>query len=219
MVGLGGTLRQPSTSLWALQRALQGAKSAGATVEILPLHMLALPVFAPDRPLESFGDGAAQLIAAARRADAMLWSTAAYHNTIAGATKNALDYLEFLSDDTPPYLEGRFVGLVAVSGGDTAAMNAVNAMQHAAQALRALALTHVVPIPRARRLFSQNGELRDGKWDRRLFRLGEMVVEAVERYRPTKQPRLRGAESRPVYPQFEADPNDRRDQAGARYGT
>ena len=48
-VRIGGTLREGSTSLGALRRALGTATEAGAETELLDLRELNLPVYEPGR--------------------------------------------------------------------------------------------------------------------------------------------------------------------------
>lgn len=127
IVGIGGTYRSGSTSLWSLKRALEAAEHAGAITELIDLGELDLPMFRPHVPLNDFGSGAEHLVEAVRRADGLLLSTAVYHGTLAGITKNALDYFEFLSGGERPYLADRTVGLIATAGGDMAGVNAANA--------------------------------------------------------------------------------------------
>ena len=104
VVGIGGTLRGGSTSLAALRRALGAAEEAGAEVELLDLRELGLPMYEPGLALEEFGENVGRFIEAVRGADALLISTAAYHGTLAGVTKNALDFTQFLARDERPYL-------------------------------------------------------------------------------------------------------------------
>ncbi|MDP9425138.1 MAG: NAD(P)H-dependent oxidoreductase [Actinomycetota bacterium] len=59
-----------------------------------------------------------------RGSDAATLTTAAYHETLAGATKNALDFAQFLSRDQKPYFDGKVVGLVATAGEEIAGANA-----------------------------------------------------------------------------------------------
>ena len=40
-----------------------------------------------------------------------------YHGTVSGSFKNALDWLQLLSDRDPPYLTNKVVGLVSTAGG------------------------------------------------------------------------------------------------------
>ena len=58
VVGIGGTLRDGSNGLRALERALAAAEEAGATTELLDLRELDLPMYEPGRPLEGFGESA-----------------------------------------------------------------------------------------------------------------------------------------------------------------
>lgn len=177
VVGIGGTLRRNSTSLEALRIALVSAEASGATTELLDLNMLRLPMYEPDRALDDYDDNVRRFIETARRADAMIWSTAGYHGTMVGATKNALDMLEFLSDSEPPYLHERVVGLIATAGGELASVNAINAMVHTVHALRGTVAPLMVAIPGASRVFDKQGNLLDQKWRGKLEQLGRVVVE------------------------------------------
>ena len=76
VVGTGGTLREGSTSLGALRRALSAADEAGAEVELLDLRQLRLPMYEPGRPLDDHDPEVWRFIEAVRRADALALSTA-----------------------------------------------------------------------------------------------------------------------------------------------
>jgi FMN reductase len=184
IVGLGGTLREDSTSLRALEKAVQAASEAGGTTELLDLRELALPMYEPGRPFEEYGEGVERLVESMRGADAMIWSTAAYHGTLAGVTKNALDFAQFLARDERPYLEDRVVGLIATAGGSMAAVNAVNAMTNVVHALRCVTAPLSVPVPQSWRVFDEEGNLRDDGVAGRLESLGRLVVQMAEKLAP-----------------------------------
>ena len=177
IVGIGGTYRSGSTSLWSLKRALEAAAHAGATTELVDLGKLDLPMFRPHIQLGDFGSGAEHLVAAVRRAGGLLLSSAAYHGTLAGITKNALDYFEFLSGGERPYLAERTVGLIATAGGDMAGVNAANAMVHVVHSLRGNVAPLIVSIPNAGRSIGLEGESAKPCWIDKLDKLGELVVE------------------------------------------
>ncbi len=177
VVGIGGTLRDGSTGLRALEIALAAAEEAGATTELLDLRELDLPMYEPGKPLEEFGESAERLVEAMRGADATLWSTAAYHGTLAGVTKNALDFTQFMARDEKPYLQDKVVGLVATAGGDMAAVNAINAMVNVVHALRGVAAPLSVPVTQSWRVFDDEGDVGDEGVARRLESLGRLVVE------------------------------------------
>ena len=160
-----------------MEEALRSAEEAGATTELLDLRELDLPMYEPGKPLEEYGEGVERLVEAMRGADAMLWSTAAYHGTLAGVTKNALDFVQFMAQDENPYLEDKVVGFIATAGGDMAAVNAINAMVHVVHALRGVAASLSVPVTQSWRVFDDEGNVNDEGVARRLESLGRLVVE------------------------------------------
>jgi FMN reductase len=136
IVGLGGSLRQQSHSRTALRAVLQIAAARGHSTELLDLRELNLPMFVPEQRPEDYTPtqqaSIQHLLATSRRATHMLWASPTYHGTLSGAFKNALDTLDLLGDDQPPYLRGRTIGLIAVSSVQT-----FDSMAHAAYALNA----------------------------------------------------------------------------------
>ncbi len=184
VVGLGGTLREGSTNLLALEEALRAAAEAGAATELLDLRELALPMYEPGKPLEEYGENVERLVQAMRDADALLLSTAAYHGTLAGVTKNALDFAQFLARDERPYLRDRVVGLIATAGGNMAAVNSVNAMVNVVHALRGVVAPLSVPVAQAWKVFDNEGTLHDDGVAGRLESLGRLVVETAAKLAP-----------------------------------
>ena len=179
VVGIGGTLRDGSKGLRALEEALRAAEEAGATTELLDLRELDLPMYEPGKPLEEYGASVERLVEAMRGADALVWSTAAYHGTLAGVTKNALDFTQFMARDEKPYLQDKVVGLVATAAGGLAAVNAINVMVNVVHALRGVAAPLSVPIQQSWKAFDEEGNVRDEGVAKRLGGLGRLVVEMV----------------------------------------
>lgn len=184
VVGIGGTLRGGSSSLGALRRALRAAEEAGGETELLDLRKLNLPMYEPGRRLDAYGPEVRTLVEAVRAADALILSTAAYHGTLAGVTKNALDFTQFLARDERPYLDGRVVGLISSSGGERAAANTTDAMVHVVHALRGIVAPSMVTIPRAWQRSDGEGYITDENYGRRLDKLGKLVVEMAEGLNP-----------------------------------
>jgi FMN reductase len=179
VVGIGGTLREGSTSLGTLPQALAASGDAGAEVEKLDLDELELPMYEPRKPLHEYGDNVRHLVGAIREADALLISTAAYHGTLAEVTKNALDYAQFLGKEEHPYIEGKVVGLISTAGGEQAATNANAAMVHA---LRGIVAPLMVGITKVWQHTADNGDITDDRYGRRLENLGRLVMELAEKF-------------------------------------
>ena len=194
VVGVGGTLREGSASLGALRRALAAAGEAGAETELLDLRELDLPMYEPGRALEEYGPGVGRLVEELRGADAVLISTAAYHGTLAGVTKNALDFAQFLSGGDHPYLDGKVVGLISTAGGEQAGANATGALVHIVHSLRGMVAPLMVQISKAWQRADRSGDITDELYGRRLDGLGELVVDLAGRLAELdEEARLAGA--------------------------
>jgi FMN reductase len=180
VVGIGGTLRENSTSLGALGRSLAAAEDAGAAVELLDLNELRLPMYEPGKTLDEYDEKLRRLVSAIRGADGLLVSTAAYHGSLAGVTKNALDFVHFLGADEPAYLDGKVVGLISTAGGEQAAANANAAMVNVVHSLRGIVAPLTVGVTRARQRTDDWGEITDENFGRRLDSLGTLVADLAK---------------------------------------
>jgi len=177
ILGLGGSLREKSRTLSALKIALQGAADAGAETRLLDLKTLKLPLY-DDRPdPKTYPEDVFGLIEAVRWADGLLLATPVYHGTLSGSMKNALDFLELLADEDPPWLGGRAVGLIAVAGGSIGT-NAINSLLFTCQTLRAWVAPTTVVVPGS--AFADD-RLTDPRMEDRLRRLGREVARAAKR--------------------------------------
>ncbi|MEV0109795.1 NAD(P)H-dependent oxidoreductase [Nocardia sp. NPDC050799] len=135
IVGIGGTVRPNSSSDRALRVALDRAESAGAkTRHFTGSHLRTLPMYDPMDPVRT--DAAREFVAELRAADGIIITSAAYHGSISGMLKNALDYTEDMAQDDNVYLAGKPVGMIAVGKGWQAGANTLVALRSIVHALR-----------------------------------------------------------------------------------
>ncbi|MFF7381848.1 NAD(P)H-dependent oxidoreductase [Streptomyces griseoluteus] len=179
VVGMGGSLRTPSTSLTALRVAVEGAADAGADTRVIDLRRLDLPFYTPEREVPP---AARRLAEAARAADALLWSSPTYHGSVSGAFKNAVDWLSLLAGHDPPYLSGKPVGMLTTAGG-VQGLQAINAMEFIVRSLRGWAVPLVFAVPRSARVFAADGRLTDQAVADQLRGLGAEVTRAARQFR------------------------------------
>jgi FMN reductase len=186
IVGIGGTLRDNSRSRVALEVALRAAEGEGASTVLLDLNKLRLPFYEPYKDLDEFGENVKYFVETTGAADGLIISTGAYHGTIAGVTKNALDFCELLEDSNPSYWTNKAVGAIAVAGGTLDASHVITALTHVTHALRGTAISYAVAIPQGKHVFDfdANGIITDEKWRQRLDRLGKLTVEMARKMRP-----------------------------------
>ena len=181
ILGLGGSLRPGSMTLTALKIALAGAEEAGAEVNLIDLAMLDLPLFKGETNLEDYTAAQKNVITTlldnVAAADGIILASPTYHNTISGAVKNALDFLEFLNSEEKSVFTGKVVGIVAVQGGTSGTgINTLTTMLFACRALGAWVAPTMVSVPGSRDAFQEKGHARDPQIQARLRKLGAEVA-------------------------------------------
>lgn len=181
VVGLGGSMKEGSASVRALQLALDGAAEGGAETSLLEIRQLDLPIYAPDLAPPA---GVSRLVEAVAAADGLLWSSPVYHGSISGAFKNALDWLELLSGREPKYLTNKVVGLISTAGG-VQALQAINTMEFIVRALRGWTVPLAIPLDRAGEAFDRSGQIQDAAVHARLRQLGQTVAATARRLAAT----------------------------------
>ena len=179
VVGMGGSMRTGSTSLTALQTALDGVKAASGQSTTLWIRDLNLPMYTPEQAIP---DAAQELADTVYAADALIWSTPTYHGAISGSFKNALDWLILLAEKDPPYLTNKPVGLVATAGG-VQGLQAVNSLQFIVRALRGWSVPLVQPVAQSWQTFDPDGRLVDDAVSTQLHELGAEVVRAARQFK------------------------------------
>lgn len=184
VVGLAGSLRHASRTRRALAIALEGARSAGASVELIDLRAHALDLFDADARGAAGSDtgagvglgvrvgesAAARLRRLVGRADGVILATPEYHGGYSGVLKNALDHL------SGAQLEGKVIGLIGVGGSWTGGVDALNGLRTVGRSLRAWVLPEQASVPRAGEAFDERGALRDPELRARLERVGRRVA-------------------------------------------
>lgn len=175
IVGIGGTTRTGSSTEKALRASLAAAKAAGAETLLLGADDLDLPMYAPERPART--TKAQRLIAALRESDGVIVASPGYHGTLSGLVKNALDYIEDMSGDDPPYLDGRAVGTIACAHGWPATIHTLAALRSVAHALRGWPTPMGAGINTAGPVFGADGAVVDDKSHFQLQVVGTQVVD------------------------------------------
>ncbi|MDA9017464.1 MAG: NAD(P)H-dependent oxidoreductase [Candidatus Nanopelagicales bacterium] len=180
VVAIGGTTRPNSSSEKALRIAAQASKDAGAQVSFITGADLLMPIYdtqSTERAAESL-----HLIEQIRNADGVLISSPGYHGGMSGLIKNAIDYLEDLSGDRRPYLDGRAVGCVAVAHGWQASVTTLHQLRHITHALRGWPTPMGAAVNTAETQFSADGTLENPAANAALTRIGAQVVDFAEAF-------------------------------------
>jgi FMN reductase len=176
IVGIGGTTRESSSTEHALRIALVAADEAGATTTLFSGPDLAkLPMYAPQHPERV--ETAQRLVAELRRADGVIMASPAYHGSISGLVKNALDYTEDMRDDERAYLAGRACGVVATGYGWQGVVATLQTLRQIVHALRGYPTPLGAGINSLECKFDQDGRTDDPKALFQLQTVGREVVD------------------------------------------
>ncbi len=183
IVAIGGTVNPGSTTEQALRLAAAAAGAGGAEVQVFGgAYLSNLAHYGSSAHQQ--GDGG-ELVEAVRAADGLLIAAPGYHGTISGLVKNALDYLEDLSKDPRPYLEGRSVGLIATAYGDQATMSTLITMRAIVHALRGWPTPMGATIRTYHGLFSPDGECLEDRARLQLELVGQQVLRGARAFAAT----------------------------------
>jgi FMN reductase len=175
IVGIGGTLRDGSSSERALQIALSEARRRGARTRIFAGSLLNFPAYDPATALHNAG--AMELIDALRQADGIIIASPSYHGAISGLIKNALDYTEDLRGDRRIYFSGRAVGTIICADGVQAMGSTLSTLRAIVHALRGWPTPFSAVVNSALKPFAADGTCRDQSVTQQLAFVAEQVVE------------------------------------------
>jgi FMN reductase len=175
IVGIGGTLRPNSSSELALKLALTETERLGADVDMIVGRALELPPYEPTRALAP--ENAVRLLELLRRADGLIVASAAYHGSIPGFLKNAIDYVEDLREDPLPYLEGRAVGCIICAHGQQALGSALANMRAIIHTLRGWNTPYAVTISSQSQPVGSQPDLANEQLRQQLRLVASQVVQ------------------------------------------
>ncbi len=175
IVGIGGTPRAGSTTERAMQVALAAAQAQGARIRMISGPDLVVPMYTTD--LAERTEKSLALVQAIRECDGLVIASPAYHGSISGLVKNALDYTEDLRTDPRVYLDGIAVGLIACAGGWQAGAQTLATLRSIVHALRGWPTPLGASLNTSTGIFDADGACVDLSSRMQLESVGKQVVE------------------------------------------
>jgi FMN reductase len=177
ILGIGGTTRSPSSTEKALRIALAAAERRGAEVREICGAALMLPMYDPQS--RERNAASSEFVDALRNADGLVVSSPAYHGSISGMLKNALDYVEDLREDRRVYLDGMPVGLIICGSGWQGLGHTLGTLRTIVHSLRGWPTPLGVTINSLETRLDETQD-RNEPVMRQLAMVGEQVAEFVE---------------------------------------
>lgn len=174
ILGVGGTPRSGSTTERALAVCLAAAEAAGADTVMISGPDLMLPMYNPGQMPSS--PEAERLVDLYGRCDGIVIASPAYHGSLSGLVKNALDYAEELRKAERVYFDGLAVGLIACAAGWQATGQTLAALRSIAHALRGWPTPMGAALNTSTKLFDDGGACIDLSSRFQLETVGQQVV-------------------------------------------
>src|SRR4051794_3544661 len=105
ILAFAGSTRTASFNKQVVQIAAEGARAAGAQVEIIDLRDLPMPLFDQDlEAAEGLPENAKKFKALLRSSDALLIASPEYNSSISAVLKNAIDWASRAETEEEPPL-------------------------------------------------------------------------------------------------------------------
>ncbi len=139
---------------------------------------------------------AKRLVELLRRADGILIGSPAYHGSISGLVKNALDYVEDMRADARPYLDGRAVGCIVTAAGWQGTTTTLMTLRSVVHALRGWPTSVGVTINTAEPSFDSHGQCLSSSTAAQLALIGRQVLDFAQKERLARS--MMAAQSEPA---------------------
>lgn len=175
ILGIGGTLREGSSSERALRVALNAARENGAVVSSFTGVQLDLPHYDPQN--KAGIAAASELLELYRKCDGVIIASPGYHGSMSGMIKNALDYIEELRNDERVYLQNIPVGCIVCAYGWQATGSTLMALRSVVHALRGWPTPLGVTINSSQTTFDTSGVCSDARVTEQLYSLAAQVTD------------------------------------------
>ena len=179
IVGIGGTLRENSSTERALRQCLSSVERRGGRTLLLAGEDIDLPMYNPHDGART--EKAAALVTALREADAVVVGSPGYHGGVSGLVKNALDYIEDLRGDARVYLDNTPWGCISCAYGWQAAVGTLGQLRVIGHALRAWPTPLGVAINSDDPIWDEGGALIDDTVSGQLDMLAMQLVAGAVR--------------------------------------
>jgi FMN reductase len=117
-----------------------------------------------------------------RRSDAVVLGSSAYHGSIPGLLKNAIDYAQDMMNDDRPYLSGRPVACIATGAGWQGVVTTLEHLRTVVHALRGWPTPLGIAINTLQPAFGPTGEPIDSKLGIQLCTMTDELLQFVCRW-------------------------------------
>lgn len=180
ILAFAGSLRSDSYNKKLARIAAEGAREAGAEVELIDLSDFPLPIYDQDlEDADGLPENSLRLKALFAAADGLLIASPEYNSSLTAVLKNTIDWISRAGEGEAPLIafRGKVAGLVAASPGALGGLRGLVHLRSILGNMGVLVLPDQVAVPKAYQAFGEDGDLNDPKVRDRVLAIGRRVAE------------------------------------------
>lgn len=185
ILAFAGSARRDSFNKKLLAVVAEGARAAGAEVEIVDLADFPMPIFDQDLEAEEgLPTNARRLEQMLRERDGLLIASPEYNSSISPLLKNTLDWISRSKEGGGPPLaafKNKVAALVAASPGRLGGLRGLVHVRAILQNMGVMVIPDQLAVSQAHRAFTADGKLEDSRQRGRAEDIGRRLTEILGR--------------------------------------
>lgn len=178
ILAFAGSLRADSYNKKMIKIAADGAKAAGADVQVIDLRDYQLPIFDEDLERQSFPANAIKLKELFKAANGLLIACPEYNSSITAVLKNTIDWVSRPVPNEAPLagFTGKAGVIMAASPGQLGGLRGLVTVRSILGNIKVTMLPDQIAIPKAHEAFDPAGHLKDAKLQESVSQLGATLA-------------------------------------------
>lgn len=182
ILAFAGATRTGSYNKRLIKVAAKAAEQAGASVTLIDLRDMDLPLYDGDlEKAHGLPENAKKLKAMLLEHDGLLISSPEYNSSISAVLKNAIDWASRPVEGQPPLAEfrGKVAGLMAASPGALGGLRGLVHLRAILGNIGVLVLPDQLAVSKAHEAFDDEGSLKDEVQHKKIAAIAERTVQTI----------------------------------------
>lgn len=182
ILAFAGSLRRDSFNKKAVRIAAEGARSAGAQVDVIDLRDYDMPLYDGDLERDhGMPEGARRFREELKAHDALLVASPEYNSSISAVLKNAIDWATRTEKGGASLecFQGKVAGLVAASPGALGGLRGLVTLRSLLGNIGVIVIPEQATVAKAHEMIAADGGIADAKVRESLEKVGLRVAKVA----------------------------------------
>ncbi|HVP84144.1 MAG TPA: NAD(P)H-dependent oxidoreductase [Rhizomicrobium sp.] len=185
LIAFAGSTRKDSYNRRVVEIAAEGARAAGAEVQVLNLKDFNIPFYDPDiEAVEGMPEGVKKLRDLFVESDGYLIAAPEYNGSMPGLLKNALDWVSRPApgetQTTLSAFRGKVAGIMSASPGPWGGVRGLAHLRQILSGIFVLVVAEQLAVPNAADAFEPHGALKNAAYHTMIEAIGKRVAHLAK---------------------------------------